>query len=157
MPSTPQIVWTSRGFLWCGLATLAFGILFGVRRVIAIERWSAATGEVVQASLEYGTSVEGSDMWAAKISVRWRAGSQEIDRVFDQWGSSSDKGRYARIVDHYRVGSKTEVRYDPSKPANAYIEARYTPPFFLLPLLLGLGGSLFAALGFCIGLLPRRG
>ena len=69
-------------------------------------------------------------IYGASITVRWKADGRDVERVFNQWGSSSSLARYQSIVRRYKEGSNVEVRYDPSRPSDAYVEAGYTLDFF---------------------------
>lgn len=152
MPAYNHAFWTSRSFLWLGFACAAAGLFWAARRVIALQRWSAAPGEVIASKLNRAESVEGGGyIYSAMITVRWKVDGYDVERAFDQWGASTSQSRYQAIVDKYRVGSLTEVRYEPAKPSSAYIEAGYTLTFFLFPLLLTIFGSAFAVLGFFVG------
>jgi hypothetical protein len=151
MAQSTQALWTSRSFLWLGLICAAFGLFLAVRRVIALVRWSAVDGQVVGSELKRTESVDGSVMYSALITIRWTAGEREVVKTFNQWGSASSESFYRKKVDRYPVGSNTEVRFDPAKPTDAFLEAGYTLGFFLFPLLFTVFGSAFAILGYFIG------
>ena len=150
MTSRNQAFWTSRSFIWLGLACAAAGMFWAARRVAAIQRWSVASGKVVASKLNRASGEDDGYVYSASITVRWKVDGRDVERVFDQWGSSSSLARYQAIVDGYKVGSETEVRYEPSRPSSAYIEAGYTLNFFLFPMLFTVFGLAFALLGFFI-------
>ena len=83
MTSQSQAFWTSRSFFWLGLLCACIGLFWIARRVMAIQTWNVATGEVVAAKLNQTSGAEDGYMYNALITVRWKAEERDVERVFD--------------------------------------------------------------------------
>jgi hypothetical protein len=152
-----NITLTKWSFLLLGSVTMLFGLWWGFRRWNAIVNLPSATATVLKSELSEAAGVEdpSARIFSNTVQLRFAVAGQSYEVKVNDWGHSSSASRHQEIARRYSIGSQHTIRYDPSRPQNAYLEAGYTFEFFKVAIFcLGLGG-LFTALGVFLFYLSR--
>jgi hypothetical protein len=138
-------------FALIGFATLAGGAYSGYSKHQNLTMWPKVEAEVLSSRVaeRESTDPEGrsTTMYRAEIEFRYEfeGHGYETPSTASYW-TSSYSSMQAR-VDRFAPGSRHEILLNPSNPREIYFDAGYDAGFFLVPLILGGVGFVFAAIG----------
>jgi hypothetical protein len=139
--------WTSWGFLFLGCLTSIFGIVILTIRILALQRWSTVDGHVVE-SVVLGPDID--DNFTVHITIRWKFNGADYSKTFNNWGRSTGRSSFDRVVARYPPGSSAPILCNPANPSSAFLEARYTASFLIVPASVILGGIVAMILGYFV-------
>jgi len=125
-----------------GLVPFVVGAWIAMRRGAEVISWPEAEGVVTQSRVE----TKGS-RHAARIRVRFESddGVLEIEPAHDyRYGGYASA---AEALERYPLNGAALVRYDPSDPRSARLEAGFNLATFGLPLVLLGAGAVFGGVG----------
>jgi hypothetical protein len=144
--------WTGWSFIILGLATALTGIVILTIRILALQRWTAVEGEVLNSILE-GPDID--EVYYPKITIRWTLNGGQFTKTFNNWGRAGAASSFDKIMARYPKGSRAPILCDPANPSRVFLEAGYTLSFFIAPAGVALGGIAATFLGyFILRLLP---
>lgn len=116
-------------------------------RLIALQRWTHVQGEVTD-SIVRGPDID--DNFSAKVTVRWKFNGADYSKDFDNWGQSTGRAGFDRLVARYPKGSAASILCDPSNPSSAFLDAGFNLSFLIVPAAVIFFALLGAALGLFI-------
>ena len=107
-----------------GIGTAAWAS-YTLWQAMRSEEWPRTTGEVLTSGIEKSRDSDGTPMYRAQVTYKYRVGSRELTgtRVF--FGDSlkvSWVGPASKLAAKYKVGAAVRVAYDPLKPSVAVLE-----------------------------------
>jgi hypothetical protein len=121
---------TGWSFLILGLLTAVFGAVMLTIRLVALQKWTHLQGEVTDAVVQ-GPDLD--DNFTAKVTVRWKFAGADYSKQFDNWGQSTGRESFDRILARYPKGSAAPILCDPAKPSSAFLDAGYSFSFLAVP------------------------
>jgi hypothetical protein len=139
--------WIGWVFLVLGLLTIGFGIVVLAIRMIALRRWTRVDGEIIESAV-LGPDRD-KEYWA-NVTVSWRANGAKYSKKFDNWGRGDERDSFEKIAARYREGSSAPVLFNPSNPSKAYLDAGYSPSFFILPATVIFCGLVIVMIGYSV-------
>jgi len=86
----------------------------------------------------------------ANVTVRWKVKETEYSKKFNNWGTSTGRSSYDRIVARFPKGASAPILYDPANPARAYLDAGYKPGFFFAGAIAIFAGLTVAIVGYFV-------
>jgi hypothetical protein len=122
--------------------------------VLKVRRWPTTAGVVEAAHVRVRGSGFGSTARGHYPIVRYRYTVEGVERIghvlSHGYVAGGGRGWAEAVIARYPVGATVEVRYDPRKPEDTALEARFGGIGWLL---FGVGGALLLAAMFASGLL----
>lgn len=151
--AAPRLV--SGIFAIVGVVLLGIGGWLGNRQYTIITTWPAVDAEVTRSRVTSGRDSKGTAMYGAEIEFRYTVAGKERVTPSSVGYTTSSYLDMKHKVDRYAPGTRHPVRYNPTDPDDIRFNAGYNFGFFLLPIVLGGMGMVFASLGIA-GLFTSR-
>jgi hypothetical protein len=137
----------------CGgplLSLIMFGLAFlYARKANAVKRWDRTIGTILSSSLKSSSSSESGTSYAPRVVYQYEVNGQayqsdsmNVTDMMGGWNGTSEGEAKAKAA-RFPVGAQIHVRYDPTKPQNAVLDA--STPNFMIWFLYAMG--LFMACG----------
>ena len=141
-----------------GVACLVVGGLFAIMsapfflgQMRVLRSWPVAQAEILKSDVVSQLAPKHEQLYAANLRISYVVSGKPITVDLTSFQSKNYQETVRRAAD-FPVGSRQDVRYDPSNPNQARIGAGWNRRFFAVPLITLGCGLAFAmlALGFFI-------
>lgn len=110
--------------LLLGIALTAFGVI-SIQKALASKSWPTTEGKVTASDVSSERDSDGKTMYKAEVRYAYTVNgkSYESDKIKMISSSSSSSGMEQKTAGKYPVGATVKVRYNPSNPGTAVLEA----------------------------------
>jgi len=124
MKSKLKILFGALLMLLFGIALTAFGVI-SIQKALASKSWPTTEGKVTSSDVSSERDSDGKTMYKAEVRYAYtvNGSSYESDKIAMFSSSSSSSGMEQRKAGKYPVGATVQVRYNPSSPGTAVLEA----------------------------------
>jgi hypothetical protein len=125
-----------------GLASLVWSA-WTAHLAVMSRRWPQVEGTIVVSDLQRSKDSEDGYSYRPEVSYRYTVDGNEIVGSRIRFGlrlETSWSAPAVRVIQHYKVGARVPVRYDPNDPEECVLES-------------GINGTVFAGAALAVALL----
>lgn len=156
----PAVRTTLRVIAVANLIFFLVGLLFAVppfiQQMKVLRTWPAAEAQVVRSDVVPVHTTSGTMLYDTLLELRYQADGRPFVSSVTSLHQSTSYDRKKKQAERFPPGSRTDVRYNPSNPAEIRIQAGYNVHFFAIPVFISGVAAIFGVLALIFFLLAGR-
>lgn len=142
--------WVGGIFTGVGLILLGVGGWIGNRQFTILKSWPTVEAEVTRSRVTHYLGRGSTLMYEVEIDFRYVIDGKQFLTPSTPGYANSDYTAMKRIADSFGPGTRHMIRCNPADSNDIRMNAGYNFGFFLLPILMGGMGLLFAGIGVAL-------
>ncbi len=156
----PAVRTTLRVIAVANLIFFLVGLLFAVppfiQQMKVLRTWPAAEAQVVHSDVVSLQPSSGQKLYDAVLVLSYDVNGRAYVSSIGSLHQSTNYERKKKQAERFPPGSRTDVRYNPSNPAEIRIQAGYNVHFFAIPVFISGIAAIFGVLALIFFLLAGR-